>query len=92
MNEVIDKKSILFIKANKDNYKCSFPFKQLVVDARGRIMPCCCMNGVELQIGTIKDMSLKEAWNSKKINELRSLHKKGNYKENSICKRCIDGE
>tara|TARA_R110002050_G_scaffold12524_5_gene41050 strand:- start:2221 stop:3192 length:972 start_codon:yes stop_codon:yes gene_type:complete len=91
MNEVIDNKSDLFIKNDKSNYKCSYPFKQLVVDAQGRILPCCCMNGVELQIGSIKEMSLKEAWNSKKMRDLRDLHKKGDYKSNPICKRCIEG-
>jgi len=91
MNELIDSESGIFIDTKKQDYKCSFPFKQLVVDARGRIMPCCCMNGTELQLGDIKTMTLKEAWNSNKIKELRELHKNGNYKDNEVCRRCIDG-
>ena len=91
MNELIDNESGIFIKTDKPDYKCSFPFKQLVVDAQGRIMPCCCMNGVDLQLGTIKEMSLKEAWNGDKIKALRELHKNGNYRENNTCKRCIEG-
>jgi len=91
MNELIDNESGIFIKTDKKDYKCSFPFKQLVVDARGRILPCCCMNGTELQIGNIKDMSLNEAWNSQKIKDLRELHKNGDYRQNEVCRRCIDG-
>ena len=91
MNELIDNESDLFIKPNKDNYKCSFPFKQLVVDARKRILPCCCMNGTELQLGHTDSMTLKEAWNSEKMQNLRDLHLSGNYKQNHVCRRCIDG-
>jgi len=91
MNELIDHESGIFIDTEKKDYKCSFPFKQLVVDARGRILPCCCMNGIDLQIGHIDTMTLKEAWTTPKIQELRELHKNGDYKTNPICKRCIDG-
>lgn len=92
MNELIDKESGIFIEPKNTDYKCSFPFKQLVIDARGRILPCCCMNGTELMIGNISDMTLKEAWNSDKIKELRKLHKSGKYYENEVCRRCITGK
>lgn len=91
MNQLIDNESSLFIKPDKPNYKCSFPFKQLVVDARKRILPCCCMNGTELQLGHADTMTLNEAWNSEKMVELRTLHQNGNYKENAVCRSCIDG-
>lgn len=91
MNELIDNESGIFIQTDKKDYKCSFPFKQLVVDARGRILPCCCMNGIDLELGNIESMTLKEAWNTDKIKRLRDMHSKGNYKENPICRRCIDG-
>jgi radical SAM protein with 4Fe4S-binding SPASM domain len=91
MNELIDNESNLFIKTDKKDYKCSFPFKQLVVDARGRILPCCCMNGTELQLGHVDSMTLKQAWNSTKMKDLRELHLNGDYRENPVCNRCING-
>ena len=91
MNELIDNESGIFIKTDKPDYKCSFPFKQLVVDARGRILPCCCMNGTELQVGHVDTMTLKQAWNSERMIYLRELHKSGKYRENPVCKRCIEG-
>lgn len=92
MNELIDSESGMFIETDKSDYKCSFPFKQLAVDARGRILPCCCMNGTELQLGDVKTMTLKEAWNSKKMRDLRKLHKNGDFRENPVCRRCITGK
>tara|TARA_R110002020_G_scaffold41198_1_gene121491 strand:+ start:835 stop:1800 length:966 start_codon:yes stop_codon:yes gene_type:complete len=92
MNELIDEQSNYFIKTDKKDYKCSFPFKQLVVDATGNIMPCCCMNGINLKLGNIDKMNLKEAWNSKKMMALKKMHKEGNYRKNKVCNRCINGE
>lgn len=91
MNELIDKDSNLFIDTQKSDYKCSFPFKQLVVDAKKRILPCCCMNGIGLRLGNLNSMTLTEAWNSDKMRNLRELHAAGNYKQNPACRRCIDG-
>lgn len=92
MNELIDNTSGIFLNTDKTDYKCSFPFKQLVVDARGRILPCCCMNGIGHQIGHMKNLSLKEAWNSPKIEYLRNLHKNGDFMSDEICRRCITGK
>jgi|15BtaG_2_1085339.scaffolds.fasta_scaffold02623_2 radical SAM protein with 4Fe4S-binding SPASM domain len=92
MNELIDIESEYFIKKDKKNYRCSFPFKQLVINATGDILPCCCMNGIDLKLGNINNMTLKEAWNCNKMKELKNLHKFGDYKTNPICKRCIDGK
>jgi len=47
------------------------------------------MGGKKLVIGNIKNMSLKKAWNSKKMKELRYIHKNNKWKDNPICKRCI---
>lgn len=75
--------------SNGNNDGCSFPFKQIVVDNEGDILPCCKMGGKKLALGNIRNMSLKEAWNSKKMNELRYIHKNNKWKNNPICKRCI---
>lgn len=92
MNELIDVESGIFINTEKKDYKCSFPFKQLVVDAQGQILPCCCMNGIDLKIGNIENMTLKEAWNSEEIKSLRELHLNGDYTKNDSCRRCITGK
>ena len=91
MNELIDNESGLFIRPEKTDYRCSFPFKQLVVTACGDILPCCTQHGVKLRLGHISTMTLSEAWNSEPMKKLRALHKFGDYRTNDICNHCING-
>ena len=90
MNDLPDVNTGITVDSNnKNNDGCSFPFKQMVIDNEGDILPCCKMGGKKLVIGNIKNMSLKKAWNSKKMKELRYIHKNNKWKDNPICKRCI---
>lgn len=91
MNELIDNKTKLFIDKKKKDYHCSFPYKQLVITADGNILPCCTMHGIKHKLGKIGEMTLLEAWNCNEMIELRKLHKDGRYKENIICRHCVDG-
>jgi radical SAM protein with 4Fe4S-binding SPASM domain len=90
MNELLGTKSELYIEKQAE-YRCSMPFKQLVINSWGDILPCCTMHGIQHKIGNVRDTSLQVAWNSPKINYLRDLHKNGRIKENVICKTCIYG-
>lgn len=92
MNELINSSTTLFIDKKEEEYKCSMPFKQLVINASGDILPCCTMHGIKHKIGNIKEMSLAEAWQSDKINYLRDLHEKGDIRKDAICKACIYGK
>lgn len=92
MNELIDANTDLFIEKPQQQYHCSFPFKQLVVNASGDILPCCTMHGIKHKIGNIGSMTLYQAWNSQTAEELRQLHTAGRYIENPICRHCIAGK
>jgi radical SAM protein with 4Fe4S-binding SPASM domain len=70
---------------------CTFPFKQLVVDYEGDILPCCKMGGKKLLLGNIDSMTLKEAWSSDKMKDLQLMHKDNRWHENPVCDRCISG-
>ena len=91
MNDLPDVNSGITLKTEKETEGCTFPFKQLVVDHEGDILPCCKMGGKKLALGNIKDISLKDAWNSKEMLKLKAIHKKGEWHENPICKRCLNG-
>jgi radical SAM protein with 4Fe4S-binding SPASM domain len=71
---------------------CTFPFKQLVVDHEGDILPCCKMGGKKLLLGNIDTMTLKAAWNSDKMKDLQLMHKENRWRDNPVCKRCIGGQ
>ena len=90
MNDLPDLNTGITIEESNGNGDgCSFPFKQMVVDNEGDILPCCKMGGKKLVLGNIKDTTLRGAWNSSKMKELRYIHKNNKWRENSVCRRCI---
>ncbi len=72
-----------------ETFRCSFPFKHIVVGSDGTLYPCCTFSGEQMPIGNIKSMNIRQAWNSDLIKNLRELHRAGNYKMNSICRHCV---
>lgn len=74
----------------KEGFKCSFPFKQLVINNEGNILPCCTFYGEQFNMGNIRDDKIIDVWNSKQMKVLRQIHKDGKYFENEICKKCVE--
>jgi radical SAM protein with 4Fe4S-binding SPASM domain len=93
MNDLPDRDSGLTLndQVTEESRRCSFPFKQLVVDCEGDILPCCKMGGKKLVLGNVENMTLQGAWNSDKMKSLQLMHKENRWQENPICKRCITG-
>ena len=76
----------------KKNFKCSFPFKQLVINNEKDVLPCCTFWGEELKLQKInKPEDLLDAWQSEKMRYIRQKHLEGKYQEIPQCKNCIDG-
>ncbi len=76
----------------KKNFKCSFPFKQLVINNERQVLPCCTFWGEELALQKIeKAEDLQNAWNSEKMRYIRKKHLSGEYKDIPQCKNCIEG-
>jgi radical SAM protein with 4Fe4S-binding SPASM domain len=71
------------------NFRCSFPFKHIVVATDGRLLPCCTFSGEKHSLGNIKTLSIREAWTGAYIESLRALHREGKYKENPVCSHCV---
>jgi|TARA_R110000751_G_scaffold94805_1_gene185093 radical SAM protein with 4Fe4S-binding SPASM domain len=92
MNEVPDQDTgLVFDSSSLPDRGCSFPFKQLVVDAEGDILPCCTLYGKKLALGHIDSMSLSEAWESDKMKTLQISHQSQAWQENPICAACMAG-
>ncbi|WP_440915367.1 radical SAM/SPASM domain-containing protein [Candidatus Pelagibacter sp.] len=76
----------------RKNFKCSFPFKQLVINNEKQVLPCCTFWGEELALQKVeKPEDLLDAWNSPKMRDLRQKHLEGRYQEIHQCNNCIDG-
>ncbi|GEM_PF-1693032 len=71
-------------KNNKVSF-CIEPWVNLFVRNKGRIQPCC-MNSTHL--GDINYESLADVWNNKKIQRIRELVKKHQYKEAGCKEGC----
>ena len=74
----------------RKGFRCSFPFKMIVVDSSGNLLPCCTFSGKEMPIGNIDSMTVKEAWDSAKVRKLKELHKCGSYADDPVCKHCVE--
>jgi len=78
-------------KGFRDNWACSFLWQRMVILWDGTILPCL-MHGVQdlslMKFGNIKDMKIKEAWNSERNNFYRTLHKNGESHKIEACDRC----
>ena len=79
------------VNKKKEGFRCSFPFKQIVINNEGDVLPCCTFWGESLSLGKLDGpSSIKKLWNSKEIQDLRKLHKEGRYFDNTICKKCVE--
>jgi radical SAM protein with 4Fe4S-binding SPASM domain len=69
------------------NPQCPAPFNYLTVWATGDVSPCCSFQGKNLFVGNIKDESLKEIWDGKKMAEIRDQFRTGEL--NIVCQNCL---
>lgn len=73
---------------------CAYPWachqlwQRTVVWCDGKILPCNEDEMGLLSLGDIRSMSIKEAWNSKAMSELRNRHRKGEAHLLPACDRC----
>jgi len=56
---------------NEKVFNCRSPWQRLAVTASGEILPCCDFNGRNLVLGNINEVTLNEAWKSKKMIKIR---------------------
>jgi len=89
MNQVPLHSTGLAIESFENPTPCEFPFKQLVIDHEGNILPCCKLPGRDLKIGNIETMTIEEAWKSSKMKSLRLMHKEGKWAQNKTCLSCL---
>jgi radical SAM protein with 4Fe4S-binding SPASM domain len=86
----INIKSKTTYNKRKKGFRCSFPFKQMVINNEGDILPCCTFYGEQFQMGNIKHDNIIDVWNSEQMKMLRKIHRDGKYFENAICKKCVE--
>jgi len=73
-------------KMNIPRTYCEYPSQRLVVATNGNVYPCCIDYFETMKLGNIKSDKLIDIWNSKKLVDLRSELKKGNFQ--GVCANC----
>ena len=71
-----------------DTDVCPYIFYGYSVNADGLVSSCFLDWGRKLIIGDVREQSMKEIWNSEKMNALRLQHLEGKRRENPVCGNC----
>ena len=72
----------------KSKFVCSQLLTRMVVYDDGKVFPCCSDYDDGLQIGDLKDESLEDIWQGKKLNAIRKKHFDGKFFELDACAKC----
>ena len=67
---------------------CHIPFYQINILFNGDVIVCMEDWKRASVVGNVKTSSLREVWNSEKMNEFRRLMLKKRYEETNLCKDC----
>lgn len=67
---------------------CAYPFHTMAIQSDGDVVCCCVDWSRQTVIGNVKEKSLPEIWNGKKMKNLRLLHLSGQRFLNEACKNC----
>jgi radical SAM protein with 4Fe4S-binding SPASM domain len=67
---------------------CHLPFYQMTVLFNGDVIICCHDWNRAIVVGNVKDSSLKEIWNSERMNDIRRAMLGKKYREIDSCKDC----
>ena len=71
-----------------DTDTCPYIFYGYSVNADGLVSSCFLDWGRKLVIGDVRQQSMKEIWNSERMNALRLQHLEGRRRQNGVCGNC----
>ncbi len=75
-------------KEIKSNWACPQIWQRMAVWWDGTILPCNHDDDGLLSLGSVSKIKIKEAWHSKKMDEIRDIHKKGMAHKVGACDGC----
>ncbi len=79
------------LNSKKDfkGFRCPQPFQRVTI-RNSEITPCCAMFSSRLKMGDVSKDTIYDSWNSKTMKDLQSLHEKGEWYKNDICRMCVN--
>lgn len=79
--------TLQFDRSKPKKWDCKSPWARLSVLANGDILPCCNFYGRNIPVGNINTHTIKEAWQSKKLMDIRSGILGDDFDNCSVCQR-----
>ncbi|MFH1091223.1 MAG: radical SAM protein, partial [Pseudomonadota bacterium] len=73
------------------NFRCAQPWQRLIIRSNGDVYPCCSQLSPKMKVGSAKQDSLLELWQSRLMQGLRQAQKEGRYREYPDCLDCAAG-
>ncbi len=71
-----------------ERYVCTEPWRNISVDSDGNVYPCCYDPFVTMNMGNLKEKSLREIWLGEKYMRLRGALMDGDFSEFPQCRNC----
>ncbi len=68
--------------------RCPQPFQRLIIARDGRVSPCCADWNQKYIVGDVFKESLKDIWNGKRMNKMRTIQNNVELDKIDICKNC----
>ncbi|MEX2681489.1 MAG: radical SAM/SPASM domain-containing protein [Candidatus Sigynarchaeota archaeon] len=90
-----EKERFTFLKEQESLAKlhfncCPEVFDKLSINWDGKVTACCGDYDNMMIVGDLRENTLKEIWNSEKLNHYRKLLSQRRYDEIKLCKTCYD--
>ena len=76
------------IKKQTKRYPCYHLWLSPAIHWNGDVSICCDDWGRKTVLGNVKNQTMRQIWNSKKIKQYRKSHLKGNYHQVPLCEKC----
>jgi len=73
---------------NYDLLPCDYLMQRLTVFWNGDVTTCCVDYNNRFKLGNVKQQTVREIWNSEKMENLRKSHSSGLRRDTTICKNC----
>lgn len=75
----------------KEDFICQYPWERIVIAYNGKTQCCTGWDADDIILGNVKDLTIREMWQSDLMNKIRMIHSTGRRMELNTCAKCRHG-
>lgn len=72
----------------EEDFACPQMYQRLVIGSDGKVLLCSNDEDGKYILGDVNKESVYDIWHSDRLNQVRELHNKGQFKELEVCRKC----